>query len=547
MYRPLRTSPRARWGDRLEAVRHFPGVCKRSLVGTLLLLSIGCARASQAEEPVFRISEIPVSHRVVQADLIDLDGDGLGDLLWTAVQGVPPLERRELRVHFQREDGSLPEHPDWQQAMPDGAAAYDLGDVDSRAGQELLLLRRDDLMLLSLAGREADFRSLPLPASPTLAVSVDERGIDRLRLIHRDLDGEGLLVVPGFGESMILGVDGSLRGRPRVGGRSNYFIPERPGPVVSESDVEIYYDHPRVTAGDVDGDGHVDLLASSRHDLRVFLQGEDGRFPANADQTLALGRLSAEDHIRNVGSVRIEIGHINGDAGIDLLILNSSGSFFDSESELDIYLNQGGSWNLEEPDQRIDLGEGLSMVTLRDLDGDGEMELISAEVPGGILEIVELLVTANIDASISIRRQGEKVPFEPSPWKTRDIEIGFSFETFRTRGFVPQIAADMNGDRQLDFINSGDGDEIEIHLGSRERGFGQRHAAQSLDTLGRIRFGELQGDDLADFVIYDPRRPRSPIRIGWNLGTLAPSSGNEKKRDTPRHFGPGFRLKQEKR
>ncbi|MFP8877603.1 MAG: hypothetical protein VCB99_11990, partial [Myxococcota bacterium] len=78
-------------------------------------------------------------------------------------------------------------------------------------------------------------------------------------------------------------------------------------------------------------------------------------------------------------------------------------------------------------------------------------------------------------------------------------------------------------------------------------GFGQRHAAQPLDTLGRIRFGELQGDDLADFVIYDPRRPRSPIRIGWNLGTLVPSSANEAKRDSSRPFGPSMRMQREKR
>ena len=505
----------------------------------LLVLVSLCPTGIRADEPAFRILTIPVPHRVVQADIIDLDGDARGDLLWTAVQGVPPQERRELRAHFQREDGSLPERPDWQHPVPAGAAAYDLGALDGRPGQELLLLRREELTLLSLAGREADFRHLPLPATPTLAVTADERGLDRLRIIRRDAGGDVLLLVPSFGETTLLTADGSLRGRPWVGGRANYFIPERPGPVVSESDVEIYYDHPRLDIGDVDGDGRADLLASSRHDLRVFLQREDGSFPRDADRRLAVGRLRAQDHIRNVGSVRVQPGDLNGDGRVDLLILNSSGSLFDAESDLAVHLNRGGHWNLEQADQRIDLGDGFSMVSLDDLDGDGEPEFTTAKVPGGVLEIVEVLLTSSIDARIAIRRRAKETPLEPLPWQTVDLDIGFSLETFRSEGFVPRIAADLNGDRHLDFVSSGDGEELQVHLGSREGGFGTLHSRQPLDTVGRIRFGELQGDGLADFVIYDPRRPGSPIRIGWNLGhfPLSADRGDENGPKAPR-MGP---------
>lgn len=510
----------------------------------LLILAACGASDSRAEEPAFRITEIPVPNRVVQADLVDLDGDARGDLLWTTVQGVPPQERRHLRVHFQREDGSLPEQPDWEHPVPEGSAAYDLGALDPRPGHELLLLRRDELTLLSLAGREADFRHFPLPDTPTLAVTADERGMDRLRMIRRDVDGEVLLLVPSFGETTLIAADGAVRGRPRVGGRANYFVPERPGPVVSESEVEIYYDHPRLDMGDVDGDGRADLLASSRHELRVFLQREDGGFPRDADQKLALGRLRAEDHIRNVGSVRIQPGDVDRDGRVDLLILNSSGSLFDAKSDLAVHLNRGGRWNLQRADQRIDLGDGFSMVALSDLDGDGELELTSAEIPGGLLEIVEVLLTSSIDAHLAIHRRGEEAPFDPSPWQALNLDIGFSFETFRSEGFVPRIAADLNGDKHLDFVSSGDGEEIEVHLGSREGGFGKRHTRQALDTVGRIRFGELQGDSLADFVIYDPRRPGSPIRIGWNLGRLPVSvddSDGRATRSGPRRPGVGPR------
>ena len=517
-------------------MRRPSGRFRPGLATTGIALALFCPKSTTADESIFRIREIPVSHRVVQADLVDLDGDARGDLLWTSVQGVPPHERRELRVHFQREDGSLATRPDWQSPMPKGAAAYDLGTLDERPGQELLLLRRDELTLLSLAGREADFKSIPLPASPTLAVTSDERGMDRLRVIRPDTNGEALLLVPSFGETTVLGTDGNVRGRPWVGGRANYFIPERPGPVVSENEVEVYYDHPRLELGDVNGDGRRDLLASNRHELRVFLQREDGSFPRDADQTLALGRLNAEDHIRNVGSVRIQSDDVDGDGRVDLLILNSTGSLFDSESEVSVHLNRDGSWNFEQPDQQIDLGDGFTIMSLGDLDGDGQTEFTSAEVPGGVLEIVKVLLTSNIDTRLAIRRRGEQEPFDPSPWQTLDFDIGFSFDTFRSQGFVPRISPDLNGDQHMDFVSSGDGEEIEIHLGSRKGGFGKRHARQDLDTVGRIRFGELQGDGLSDFVIYDPRRPGSPIRVAWNLGKLPSSidADDAKRKDAER-------------
>jgi hypothetical protein len=35
-----------------------------------------------------------------------------------------------------------------------------------------------------------------------------------------------------------------------------------------------------------------------------------------------------------------------------------------------------------------------------------------------------------------------------------------------------------------------------------------------------IRFGDLDRNGLLDFVLHDPRRPGTPIRIGSNRGVL---------------------------
>ena len=268
----------------------------------------------------------------------------------------------------------------------------------------------------------------------------------------------------------------------------------------------MYFDQPRVQAGDVDGDGRADLVATSRHELRIFRQRENGRFPHEPDQSLPLGRISAADHVNNQGSVRVELGHFDDDGRVDMLVTSSSGSFFDSNTELAVHLNRAGSFDLRNPDQVIPTA-GLATTQVTDLDGDGRMELVSVRLASGILEIVEVLLTEAIDAEVEIRRRDGALPFEEEPWQTRTLDVGMNFETFRSRGFVPTLQIDLNGDGFIDFLSSGAGEEIEIYLGNAKDGFKDLHASQDLDTGGRIRFGALDQDGLTDFILYGPAPP----------------------------------------
>ncbi len=505
-------------------------------------LTVLLAASSSAKDMPFTIVEIPVDDRAVQADLADLDGDGRGDLLWISLRGFPPHEEREIRVHYQRMDGSFAPGADWRKPLPEGVAGYDLASLDADPGVELVLLRRDGVEVLSLSGRLPSMRHLTVPAPPTLAATTDERGVDRLRMVRDGLGDGPRLLVPGFGETTVLAPSGEVLGRLRAGARANYFLPPRPGPVIAESEMEIYFDHPRLSVGDVDGDGRGDVIASNRHELRVFLQRGDGSFASNPDRHLALGRLRPEDHIRSGGSVRVDLGDFDGDGRVDLLVTSSEGGFFDAKTESSVHLNRDGSWDLDSPDQVFASRTGLTSRQVLDLDGDGWLELVSAEIPTSVLELVEVLLTRAIDAEFSIHRHGEDVSFDPEPWQTRKLDIGMSFETFRPLGFIPTLEADFNGDGHRDFTGSGDGDELEIHLGSREDGFRRRHAVQPLDTAGRIRFGDLEGDGLSDFLIYDPRRQGAPIRIGANRGVLPGTRmPTPARRPAPTASTPGIR------
>jgi hypothetical protein len=497
---------------------------RRHQLGALLAITSLCA-AGQAEEGPFSIQVIQAEGRTIQANLVDLDGDGHGDLLWTSSEGLPPDEKRTLHVHFGAADGTIPESSDWTRPLERGIAAYDLAELDDRPGVELLLLLRDGVSVLSLHDRTPRLRELPVPAGPTIAVTQDERGMDRLALARAGLGASQRLLVPGLGHATLLEVSGETVATLDVGARANFFVPPRPGPIISESEIEIYLDHPRLSAGDVNGDGRGDLLASDRHELRVFLQREGGGFESRPDRSIVLGRLSETDHIRSSGSVRVEPYDFDGDGRADLLLSSTAGSLFGGTTELTLYRNIGGTWNLDQPDQRFEAEGGFSTHDLLDLDGDGRAELVSMRIPTGVLEIVEMLVTRAVDAEIKVYRRDGDEPFRKKAWFTLKQGVGISFETLRSKGFVPTAHGDFDGDGRRDLLGSGNGERLELRVGDPERGFEKKAETQELDTGGRIRFGDLDGDARDDFVLYDPRRPGTAIRVGRSrLGTSISSS-----------------------
>ena len=157
---------------------------------------------------------------------------------------------------------------------------------------------------------------------------------------------------------------------------------------------------------------------------------------------------------------------------------------------------------------------------LMDLDNDGRVELLEGQIPLSILEMVEVLVTRSVDVEGLFRRPSEAGGFERSPWLRIKLGVGFDFDTFETRGFVPTLEPDLNGDGVLDRMGSGDGKAIEVFLGGGKKPYTQRVARQELDTTGYLRFGDFDRDGLPDFVLYDRSRPDIPLRIGRNRGVL---------------------------
>lgn len=484
--------------------------------------------ASAIDEP-FGVQVIPSTGRTVTAELADLDGDGRVDVLQAVVFDMPPNERRVLRVYLQQPDGTIRANHDLEVGIPRSAATYDIANVDGVAGDELLLLLPRGVGIFTFSRAEdgrlvSRLREALIPEDLTMAAASDERGLDRMAIVSFGFGPNPWLVVPGIGETFFLSPDGALLARIRSGARANYFI-QPPGPLLTESDIQLFLDAPRISVGDIDGDGRADIMASSRHELRLFFGRADGSFGRSADRRIALGRVSLEDHIRGSGSVRCIARDIDGDALLDLLVSVTNGGVMNASSKSYVYFNRGSGWDLDSPDASFEDAETLSADQLIDLDGDGHLEIVRMGVKISVLELIEIFVQRALDAwlhayTLAPAPAGSAAPeVEPSPFITKKFDVMLDFETSRTAGFMPTIEYDVNGDGFVDYLGGSDGTKIEVYLGSRESGF-RSAATQDVSSEGQIRGGDLDADGRPDFILFNSRRPDEPLRLVTNLGNL---------------------------
>ena len=482
----------------------------------LTLLLSGAAAA----DALFDVTEIPVDERVVAAVPADADGDGRPDLLVATLSGLPPNERRQLNVYRQTEAGALVLDSASRIDIPHHSAVFDVADIDTVAGDEILFLVPDGVTVVSLAGPTPETRQLEVDGPTTFSAAADERGFNRHRMVYNGFGDRPTLLVPQIGALSALAPDGQLLTQMQTARRANYVV-ARPASIVSfESDIQAFFDLPRLSVGDVNGDGLADVVTATRHEIRVFHQDQIEGLPEQASLVLPLGLVSSEDHWRGSGSVSTSARDVNADGRVDLVISHILGALTDTTSVTYLFLNRQGSWNLEAPDATLRTNRTLSSDVVTDINGDGRLELLRFKIKFSLLELVELLLQRKIDARVAVHRLSADDRYDEEPDAERKISVGFSFDTFRAKGFTPRGEVDLNGDGVLDFVTSADGDGIEVYLGEADGVFQRRALEQDLPSAGRIEFADLNGDALPDFVLYNQQLPGEPIRVGINRGVL---------------------------
>jgi hypothetical protein len=475
--------------------------------------------AADAAE-LFDLATIESRGRVVTAHIADFDGDQRKDLMLVTLDGVPPAESRTINVHLQQAAGGFSDRPSHSLPVPRWSAVYDVADLKDSPGEELVLLRPDGVSILSLADDSLTQWDLPVPGPSTVAAASDERGFDRLKMVFRDFGPEPWILVPQIGAITALTAAGNVQASIAAGRRANYFV-AKPATIISvESDIQLFLDSPKIGVGDVDGNGLNDIVATTRHEIRVFLQELAGEFSQQPSRAIPLTFVSEIDHSRGSGSLVPQVRDIDGDGLLDLMITHVEGSFTDSITSTYIYRNRSGRWNMNEPDDRF-VSKGVwNSDLLMPLDDDNRLELVRIQFRFSVFEMVELLLTRKIDAQIAIHRLQPDGHYQSRPWSRKKVSVGISFETFRPKGFMPAGGLDLNADGLMDFVTSANGKGIQVYLGGSEGPFDGRPSTQKFSSTGLIRFADFDDDGLTDFVLYNPQEFDAAVSIGRNLGAL---------------------------
>ncbi|MFV2089606.1 MAG: FG-GAP repeat domain-containing protein, partial [Pseudomonadales bacterium] len=176
--------------DEIFVVNPFPA----------MVLLILIAPVSLSAEDMFEVSTFSSNGRSVAAEIAELNGDGRPDFFVVALEGIPPEEKRTIRVYLQTAEGSFPTRPNHQLAVPAGSAVYDVADVVPQSpGEELVFLQSDGVTLLSLADSSGQSWKLPVPGPATIGLAEDERGLEQFKLVYREFGAEPWILVPQLG------------------------------------------------------------------------------------------------------------------------------------------------------------------------------------------------------------------------------------------------------------------------------------------------------------------------------------------------------------
>ena len=503
----------------------------RRLLGATLILTFALASAAAASER-FDLVSLEFPDRALDRITVDVDGDGLLDLVWI----FHPVDDKEdfgLRTCLQQPGPAFGACTDLD--LPEDVRAFDVGPTDDEPGAELVLLTRTGASQGSF--RNGRFGPLtPIPTLQSVLADTDSLIPSALPLLF-DLDGDGreeavvgtrtgvdihTFVAPGVTKVRTLASPANVEiARRRRETDLSRFLHREYVPHVSTHTTT-----PAVFVEDLDRDGRTDIATISENRLLVFEQRADGSFPKVPDADLERSVITEAEEEGGFTGEALTFAELDGDDVIDLIVLKWGSS--EERTQMDRHIFRGrGDWKFPETADQIVRSESFfPNFEIQDLNGDGRSDLVVPYFHFAPSQALKAVTQNELRLQLRLFLMREDGRFAQDPGKAfarvdRRVVIDYHVDVMgllfggggRPRGFEPLLSTrgDFNGDGLHDLVVDDGSDHLNFYWGNVEADYAKRpdetiEHESSLDT----DLVDLNGDGRTDIVTGYGKRA-----LGW--------------------------------
>jgi len=396
--------------------------------------------------------------------LSDLNGDGKLDIVATNVASY------DVSVLLGKGDGTFATHVDYKATGSPSAVA--LGDLNGDHTLDIVTANSETNAVAVLAGKGDG--SFTIPNTPVYPIGGDPRDQYSPRSIALgDVNSDGRL---------------DMVASNYAPGTVSVLLGKGDGTFAVKQDYPVGGSPVSAALGDLNGDGKLDIVSTSdtAATVSVLLGKGDGTFATKAD------------YPTRKGSTSMALGDLNGDGILDIVVANSVPSA--SSTSVSVLLGKGdGTFaaNVDYP-----TSEWTEAVVLGDVDGDGLLDIVTANLNGNTLSVL----FGNGDGTFA-----DKV----------DVPTGNSFSL---------ALGDLNGDGTLDIVtpnlsNYG----VSVLLGTGDGTFFPRVNYPTAQDTGTVALADLNGDGKLDIVATNEQSGSVTVMLGSGdgnfTGTLAYATG----------------------
>lgn len=468
-----------------------------------------------AAEPLKR--EMSVAGRILSVHSLDLDGDGLKDLLAFSVTGRDESAKRVGSIFLQGPSRSFRARPDLLWELDRSVIA-----VDPFPGEAA---RGDQAPLYSLSAEGVVRHSL----------GRERKSLSATRVVSADLQH----LLPRW--DVVLALDFA---RPWSGGSTEFLIPAipwprlyRPGagdsadmvplrlPPVSEyrwsrlgdsgEALRISYDFTPCASADQDGDGTGELVCFgddtatvqelSRHPSQGAGSGAGAPPEAPPARSYPLNILSDEEAAsQRVFRSGLTVS-LSGNARTDLVVrvISANRGILDMDGRLLVFRGRPDGSFPRRPDQDLRIEDAIyQLAEVRDLDADGTTDLIVPTMDLGLFSFLRVLVTRRVSFSLESFTLGPGGAIDTGrKWKD-PMTVRLSDD------YDPPVVeyADVNGDKVSDLIVGTGAQEVCVYEGRRaavSRRFSPTpRTCLRADPYAGSQIADVDGDGRDDLIIY---------------------------------------------